>query len=113
MTIRKIKIDTLLEYADCDELVFVRPIGSILHRICSIPDRYTWNKDQYNQLIHILNTTSVVKRADIYYFHLPTQDKLMDVMEKIALIGIQPYSVDQAHEWGSDKRGFPIPEIYN
>jgi hypothetical protein len=112
MKIRNVHTDTLQEYGCVDEFVFIKPRGSKLHRLCSIPDRFTWDKYVLREIISILDKHCKAKKHDVYFFLFNEQWEQNEVFDKLFTLGIDPIAVSY-DTFGCDEKGFLKPEIFN
>lgn len=109
--INKINLHLLDRFGTSDELAFIRPIGSNLYRVCSIPEKYQ-SSDKYVEIRQVLNTLCLRHHKGIYYFRFEDDEALIDVIETLAHMDVFACLITETR-FGRTKYGFPIAEILN
>lgn len=112
MKIRRLNLSVLKEYAVVGELCFIKPLGSKLHRLTYIPERYREDPDKHLELVQVLNTLCTRFHKNIYYFLMEDQDALEEFGTTLAHMDVIPMFIE-TDGYGRDDHGIMIPEIYN
>lgn len=114
MNKRSINLEFLEDYGNIGEIIFLKPVGSKLHRVCSIPEKYTYDAESYEELIDLLDMYCKIKKDGVYYFLFESDSQKEMLLEKIFLAtNIICHSSEWQDEIGRDKHGFLLPEFYN
>lgn len=72
-------------------LVFIKPLGSKLHRVFKLPELD--DQDKSIELAQVLNTICTKKHQDVWYFAINDPIDEQIVTDTILLMDIQPVMV--------------------
>lgn len=88
MRIRKLNFNKAPFFVDTDEcLIFVKPLGSRLHRVFKIPDFLESKRTEVQQ---VLNTLCLRCHKRVWYFNFRDPDLYQDIMATLTLMDANP-----------------------
>lgn len=112
MKTRRLNLSVLRDYMLAGELCFIKPLGSKLHRLTYIPERYMKDDRKYTELVQVLNTICKRFHKGVYYFLLEDMEAIVDVGTIFSKMDILPVFIEP-DGFGRDDNGLMIPEIFN
>lgn len=91
MRIRKLNFAKAKRFDIPDMLVFIKPLGSKLHRVFKLPELE--EPDKSIELSQVLNTICTKKHQDVWYFAIQNPEDEQIITDTILLMDIQPIMV--------------------
>lgn len=91
MRIRKLNFAKAKRFDIPDMLVFIKPLGSKLHRVFKLPELD--DPDKSIELAQVLNTICTKKHDNVWYFAINNPEDERIVQDTILLMDIQPIMV--------------------
>jgi len=95
--IRILNFDKALLFENPDIMTFVRPIGSNLYRVRSIPLSAYGNPEE--EIAQVLTTFCKKYHDKIWYFRIPDQDTQQDISDTLHLMGVPHLYVTLDGPW--------------
>lgn len=112
MKIRRLNLSVLKEYMTAGELCLIKPLGSKLHRLVYIPEKYRKDENLYNELLQVLNTLCVRFHKKVYYFNVQDPDDFETLGMTFWYMGIMPIFIETDLA-GRDEHLQLDPSLYN